>query len=554
MTALGLTRAAVGLIFAALVAFYAITMPANTVEAIDGYDYALAAETIALDTTHDTRSILFHKFNRVVYLASKQIKPDIRAYELLRWTSIVAAAGAVILFARLMVVGFQLAPSVAWLGAGLLGVSYGFWRYGTEVEVYASSTTLILAVLNLVIDAERREPYGPFGLLPAGWLAGIAASFYQPTAIALFIAMPVLLLSARSFVRFAIYGATGTFVVMFVLVAAFFAREGYLPDAITLLAFINERGGEFPAPPLSLWTFVQGALAVGHDLVTSHWLYAFDAVNTWLARNVPQRFYRFEETIYAATQSPSLARIALYAFGLLIISSAFAVASAVRGWRGFTHIRLSLFMVAWFVTHAAITMRLDPSTEEPWIISTTPLIALLTIYVIAPACAAAGPRSVVAVVASLFVVNYAGGIGLYANGHNERRRIDMAYLEANAKPGDVLVASSREHSDWLHARYRLGLTVVYATGSTARTFGIDLRRDIIAPTGALLAAFAKDGRQVFALERALYPDVRIKIREDQAALDAAISFANTWRPHATVVAATPFGRIYRLSPPTMRTD
>ena len=69
---MGLSRRALAAIFAALVLFYGLTLPGNTIEAIDGYDYALAAETIPLANSHDTRSILFHKINRVIYLTGRR--------------------------------------------------------------------------------------------------------------------------------------------------------------------------------------------------------------------------------------------------------------------------------------------------------------------------------------------------------------------------------------------------------------------------------------------------------------------------------------------------
>jgi hypothetical protein len=554
MRSLGISRSILLAIFIALVATYAVTAPKNTVEAIDGYDYALAAETLSLNETHDTRSILFHKFNRIAYLTVSRIAPHGRAYELLRWPSILAAAGAVILFARLMVVGFQLTRTVAWLGAGLLGASCGFWRYGSEVEVYATSTFLILAILNIIIDAEQRYPDTLYGLAPAGLFGGLAASYYQPTAIALFVAMPVLLLSVRSVGRFFVYGSVGTAVVLLTLVSVYIAREGHVPNVSALLGFINERGSEFPAPNLSLWSFGQGSLAIAHNLVSSHWLYGFDVVTQWLASHVPQRYYRFEETIYAARQVKLFTRFALCAFALLGLLTLMVGRRAWLGRAPSRNKRLSLFMVTWFLIHAAITLVLDPSTEEPWIIATTPLIAIFTISIVAPACAASGTRLVIALLTCLTIVNYFGGVGIYADATGERRRHVMAYLEANARPGDVLVASSREHSDWVHARYRLGMTIVYASGTTARTFGIAPRRDIAAPTDALLAAFAADGREIYALDRALYPDNRVQVREGNLALQQAVNFAARWRTKAIEVASSPFGRVYRLTPTVSKAE
>jgi hypothetical protein len=534
-------------LFLGLLAFYAVTMPQNTVEAIDGYDYALAAETIPLANSHDTRSILFHKINRVAYLAAASIKPSVRAYELLRWQSILAAAGAVLLFARLLVVGFDLAPTIAGLGAGFLAVSYGFWRYGSEVELYATST------LNVILDSERRAPDTVLGLVPAGLLGGLTASYYQPNAIPLFLAMPVLLLSTRTLWRFVIYGATGTLVVLTVLCIAYIVREHHAPTISTLLAFINERGEEFPAPHVSLWSFGQASLSVAHDLVSSHWLYGFDSVTQWLAAHLPKRFYRFEETIYAAQHAPALVRTAAVAFAGLCVALIATIAVAARAYLTddvprVTHPRLVAFMVAWFCLHAAVTLTLDPSTEEPWIIATTPLIALFTVFCLAPACTRGGQWVACAAWVCLLVVNFAGGVGIYANPAHERRRLNMAYLETHAHVGDVLVASSVEHNDWLHARYRLGLTVLRVSGTEATTWGIDPRANIKGATEGMLRTFAAQGRQIFTLERAFDPGERVKIRDGDAAYQDALTFSAAWRSRAVRVADTLFGAVYKIRP------
>jgi hypothetical protein len=548
MPVLGVSRSMVAAIFAALVFFYGLTLPGNTVEAIDGYDYALAAETIPLTNSHDTRSILFHKINRVVYLAAANVAPGVRAYTVLRWLSVLAAAGAIILFARLMVVGFGLAPVAGWTGAALLGASYGFWRYALEVEVYAPSTFLILTTLNLIVDAETRHPRGHFALIPAGIFGGLTALYYQPNTIPLFLAAPVLLLSRRTFWRFTAYGAAGSVVVLAGLCIAYAFRETAPLSIHTLLDFINDRGDEFPAPGVALWSFGQAGLSVAHDFISNHWLYGFDGVTRWVKLNVPKRYYRFEETIYAAQHAlrlVALAPVVLAAFCAAITAVCFAA------WRGRADVkqpRLFLFMIAWFVIHTLIGVKLDPSTEEAWVIAVTPLIALFTVAVFEPACRAGGQGYAFAAVTMLLMLNYTGGIGIYRDGANERRRIAMAYIEANARPGDAFVSTSSEHYDWLHARYRLGLSVIYVKGDAAQTWGIDPHANIKAPAEQMFRSIADRGGRIFALERVFTPGDRLRIREDDEAVKNAKIFAARWQARTTVLASGPFGRTYQIVP------
>jgi hypothetical protein len=548
MTSFGISYRAVAAVFAAIVLLYGLTLPGNTVESIDGYDYAFAAENVSLANSHDTRSILFHKINRVFYLAADAVVPGVRAYTVLRWGSVLAGAGAVILFARLMIVGFAMPAAPAWLGAGLLAASYGFWRYALEVEVYAPSTFLILATLNIILDAERASAGRLMGLVPAGIFGGFTALYYQPNAIPLFLAMPVLLLSPRSFWRFVAYGAAGTAIVVAGLCIAYAFRETAPLSLTTLLTFINDRGSEFPAPRTSLWSAGQAGLSVSHDIVSSHWLYGFDSVTQWLAARIPKRFYRFEDAIYAAEHAPRLVRLALITFIALCATAAIVI---VRGWRRaapIANFRLLLFFGAWFALHFIVAVKLDPSTEEAWIISVTPLAALFTALVLAPAWASGARALVIGLVALLFVQNYTGGIGLYQNADHERRRLLFSYLAPIAKLGDVLVAASDENSEWVHARYRLGMEVVRVEGAMARTYRVDPHTNVVQPAEQFLQAAAKAGKQIYAFERAFDPGPRLLVREDETAVRNAAIFRAQWLPRASSVISTPFGRIYKIIP------
>ena len=111
-----------------LIAFYAMTRSVNHSESYDSINYALFAENFPLGTAPDSRNILFHALNRILFVTSEWIGLNIRALELISMVSIVTGALSVILFARLMKRRFGVSSFAAWTGAAFLGLTYGFWR------------------------------------------------------------------------------------------------------------------------------------------------------------------------------------------------------------------------------------------------------------------------------------------------------------------------------------------------------------------------------------------------------------------------------------------
>ena len=541
----------------ALLAFvYLVTQTGNTFEALDGYDYALAAETIPITDAHDTRSILFHKINRVLFVAGDMIGIAPRAYEFLRVLDCLVGALAVGLLGRLLVRLYRLPPTASMLGAAMLAACYGFWRYAGEVEVYIPSIALILSALNLITDVESRGRRHLADLAPAGVLAGLAVLYYQPNAIPLFLAMPVLILTRANFTRAVVYAGTGGATILAGLVATYLARETAPLSIGTLLAFINDRGGEFPLPGLSLWSFGQALMAITHDFLSTHWLYGFDGVTQWLERALPRRAYRFEETIFAAR----LARPAVYL--PLVILPLLAAAIAAVAWRIAHGPRLSwrpalssrpvLFAAAWFVLHGAIVLPLDPATEEVWIIALTPLVILLSVLVIGPAVAVRGVALVAAIVALMAAHNLLAGLNIYRDGQRDLRTIRSAWLAANARPGDAVVFSEVRHMTFAHLRYRLGLDIIHAWPGEARTVGIDPRRTVTGSLDALIGRVHARGGRVFAFGDLVAPGPRLLALEGPAIFAAAEQRAQALAGRATRVDKGPYGDVYRIEPAAAR--
>ena len=104
-------------IFGLLVTFYTLTRPLNHSESYDCFTYALFAENYELGKAPDSRNILFQATNRLVYLAAQTVGVNVGTLDLLVGSSIITGALSLLLFARLMQVGFGASPVSAWAGA-----------------------------------------------------------------------------------------------------------------------------------------------------------------------------------------------------------------------------------------------------------------------------------------------------------------------------------------------------------------------------------------------------------------------------------------------------
>ena len=145
------------ILFVLIAAFYLLTRPVNHAESYDGITYALIAENYPLGTAHDSRNILFHAVNRSLFVATQWAGFETRALDVIAIFNCVTASLSLLLFARLMRVVFNVAATTSWIGAAFLGLTYGFWRYAGEAEVYVPSIFLVIGSLSLLFRFLKEE-------------------------------------------------------------------------------------------------------------------------------------------------------------------------------------------------------------------------------------------------------------------------------------------------------------------------------------------------------------------------------------------------------------
>ena len=136
----------------ALLLFYIWTMPENYSEAEDAYDFAFRVEQGTLQDQLGVNRLLALPIFSILYKFISGLGLEVRAFTFMVYLNQIFAVGSLILFCRILFDQlvlqhkFSVAKKGSCIGVGLLGLSYGFWRYASVPETY------MLAIFFSLVD------------------------------------------------------------------------------------------------------------------------------------------------------------------------------------------------------------------------------------------------------------------------------------------------------------------------------------------------------------------------------------------------------------------
>lgn len=448
--------------FAAILAFYALTAPENHYESWDAYWYALAVQQYGLTEIFDTRSILYHVINRLLFVSANALGFDLTGYAVVWIVSVVSAALCLLLLVRLLTRGFGVSAVASWLTAGMLGVSYGFWRYAAEGELYAPSAFLIVAVLNLVFDADKRAHGRWPSVLPAALLAGAAVLYYQPNAIPLFLAIPVLFLARDRLAWLVAYGAFGSAVVVLGYVVAYMVSK---PDPLAPLAvieFVASRSSKLSIKPLDTNLLVQSVISSGHMILSTNWIYGIDEFAAAVAKMQPWR--PLKEEIYAAAQFRPFVYLPVIILPTVVAALLWALWRAIGAGVPHPFNRRIAYCLVWLAVFAAVVGWLQPGGFESKILMLLPLAMLFAIYVVEPCVSSRRARAPAALLILTLLYNTFGGMGIVQSSKGDYLRAKAAWLIANATQDDLVVLIGKDARLEHFIRYAAGTRIIAMSG------------------------------------------------------------------------------------------
>jgi len=493
--------------FLVLIGFFAVTAAGNLAETDDVYAFAYRAEALPATEIGDPRLMLYHMAMRALYLGTQAAGLPLSALAVMRGVSAACAALCLMVVFRVLVRGYDLRPTAALAGVAGLGVSYGFWRYAVEADVYAPALLLVALVWSLLLHAADRRAGRWTAIVPAAVLAGGAVLVYQPSVLPLFGAFPILLLDRRRLSWLIAYGLIAAAIVAAGYLAGYLVSQKAPLTLRTMAKFLTQRSEEFAPPPLSLGvigaSILKSAFALGHDIVSANWLFGFDPAADFIrhqfSRNVIQ------EEVFTASHAGWLVLPPL----VLLPAVAAALGMIIAGarplpWRRLRERRI-VVVIAWLMIVGAVIGRLNPVGAEPWIMVLLPLVLVFSVLVFEPCVAAGHGRRVGVLVALVLAHNAIGGMMIVRDPTNEFDRVKEAWAMANGRPADlVVVADNAGLGETLRYLGRAEVAIIRANhmGPVARALltgiwtkdVVTIGRDFMGrPLPDLLAATWKNG-------------------------------------------------------------
>lgn len=501
---------------------YLLTSAGNFSETDDVYAFAYRTENFLYSHVSDPRLMLYHMSMRAIYLATNGLLTplgvEVSGLACMRMFSAICGAITLWLMIKILRKDFKLSTNTAWLGAAFLSVSYGFWRYAAEAEVYIPATMLCLLVFHLML-AERFQHL--LAMLLIGALSGLIVLFYQPSVIPLFFAFPFLILYRDKLLHVLAYGLTGVFVVIAGYLAGFFLFWTEPLSLDSFLAFLSQRAGEFMIPSMSIKTVIvsilRSGLALSHDFISANWVFAFQPALDFVARVFPGNV--IIEEVFLAKQVGAWLYLLFITHILLAIAIVYLLFKNSLNIKKIEITRPFVVIVIWVLINGAIIGRLNPAGIEAWIMLLAPLLILVSVCIFEPITKGKITSKILPVLLiSLLFHNFFGGMKLVFDPGYEYHRVKGNWVIENATENDlVLIAGDAGFVETL--RYLSKANVVYTQLQTKAeitegllslklnelrtlTHGRDFKGDSVAQK---ITAAWKNGGRVIVFEDFFYP-------------------------------------------------
>ena len=485
------------LVWSVIVVFYALTAAGNLSEPDDAFAFAHRVEHFAVTHVSDPRLLGYHALARCLWLVSESLGFGIRGLEILRGISIVCAAGCLWLVLRILVRNLAVELNSALLATGLLACSYGFWRYAAEADVYIPAMMLCAGILHLLLEREG-NPLRHAGI---GALAGLCVLFYQPNAIPLFFAFPLLLLRVGAGSVIA-YGVAGSAVAAAGYLAGYFAFWPTPFNLATFADFMAQRSQEFMVPPLSLKTVavsgIRSILALGHDLLSTNWVFGLPHVDRLVQRifsshDIDQEVFLARHAgmlVYAPLVTLALAGFAAWRVGMAARPLALTVLRT----------RPIPVILLWVLLTAAVIGRLNPGGIEAWIVILLPLTLLVAVVFIAPARTLGRARAAGLLLVAVALHNAIGGMALVQSKESDLTYLRGEWVVKNARTGDLaIIVGDANLAEALRYRSHARVEMISPYLLPPLADALQRRRDPDFPVVSIGREFA--GTDVYALAR-----------------------------------------------------
>ena len=490
------------LFFAALLGFFVLTAPVNHTEAEDSYFYARMAEQGAWSEMFHAHHLIHLPLMRLIFRAVQFAGYTGRSFPVLTGVSMVSGALAVCLFAALLRRSGAKKTVVLPFACALL-FSYGFWRYSTTVEIYASASALSLLTVYLAVRSAER----PF-FFPASVLAGSLALLLHLVVIpVVFLAVPLFYILRKQKLRAVVYALT----------APLLAAIGYgaviacgVHPVVYSDTFVQRTALLEPV------TWVSGLVAWGQTIFSGNFVFRIPAVAEQIVRLLP--FQMMQKQMFMGQHAqPWVAFVAPVTFGLATGLAAGIFCFVLRHIKAVLANRSAVLVPVfiWFAGAAGMAFCFEPANPETWICVLPPFWLLAGLIWGALPEGLFSRWAPVALAAALLLHNWTGGMLLVKTPAGDYCRQKSSWIIEQVRPGDLILTADC-HNLVTFMGYQTSARVV-----DAKFIDSDQWAELKRQTSGRVFVFS-DVMELLPPVTRRAPDAVRKIREVSAQLQAGL--------------------------------
>ena len=277
-----------------------------------------------------------------------------------------SALAVLLLFRLLRRSGIRTALAAA--SAAGLGVSYGFWRYAAEAEIYAPAAALAVSTVYM---ASVRAASARRGVV-SGTMGALAAGTHVLCAIPALVAAPVLLAWRREYARAAAHFLTAG---LLWGAGAWIFSPSRPAAASADMGATERRHGHM---------LIKGAAGAGQALCSGNFLFAYEAVRGKLRALFPYRM--LDEEFFMGRKTPATLRLLAPLTGAAAVGGmAFCGLVCLGRLRrerapaaaGLASPRpdpsAAVCATAWLGAGVAVVLWFEPGNPEMWLLNLPPL-------------------------------------------------------------------------------------------------------------------------------------------------------------------------------------
>jgi len=464
--------------------------------------------------------LLYGSVMKAGYSGVKCLGWNGRAFDFLMLMSSLSAAGTLFLFFQFCYRRFSLRPVSSLLATGLLGVSYGFWRYAAEAEIVLPASLFGLAALYCATGLDNRSRRT---VALAALLSVLAVLMHIMNAVVVFVAIPSFYLLRRrggATAAHLLFCAAGVGAVVFLLHSAGLIHEG----------------GDGGFLPLGFGSFVKATIALGQCLVSGDFMMGFASVRAFLSKLFASRMLG-EEFYLAARLARPVVLFSVLTFLMLGGLVLGAVRRAGWVWKNWIHDRARIHLpeglpaiavvAVWFLGYAGLLLFVEPGNPELWVMGLIPFWLLICGLILLPLTVDNRLWLPLAILLLLLLHNAVAGIGVLGDPEKDYQYQKAKWILENVTSKDrVLTAGNPVFERYL--RYHVEGDVIYLLEAGPSP------DELVASPG-----------RVFVLGDVFDPIESMQTRFSSK-MDEIAVYAEKIRPKTVLVAENEFGGVYEF--------